>query len=133
MKVFYKTIITVLIVFPLSVSSIICCCLKEALAAAEGHSATCHEHTNKSNPGHKSHQSHECQCLKVLSDKTNNDFAVRLTSSHYYEAFLKEGKMSVRFFNDALLNNTSLFTDRPPPILASAPIPIYLKIFFLRI
>ena len=129
----HKISITVLLVFPFLLSSIMCCCLKKALAASGGGVPSCHEHANKADAGHKSQRSHDCQCLKVLSDKPNNDFAIQLIPAHYYGAFLKDGKMLARFFHDALLDNTSLFSDRPPPILISASIPVYLKISVLRI
>ena len=133
MNNFYKFIITVLIAFSLSLSSIMCCCLKEALASTAEHSASCHVPTDKANSGHKSQKMHDCQCLKVLSDKTNNDFAIQYFSSPYYEGYIKDGKTLGRFFNYELLNYASLCGDRPPPILSAASIPIYLKISILRI
>ena len=133
MNKFFKTTITILIVLPLSLSSILCCCLKEALAQTGGHSVSCHDHSHKANPGHNSQKAQECQCLKVLSNKTNNDFAIQTISSADYAGFLKDGKILGALFHNTVFNNTALIGDRPPPFLTAAPIPIYLKISIFRI
>src|SRR5207249_5613864 len=112
-----KIVISILVISPLLLSSIMCCCLKEVLANTVGHPASCHGQASKAEPGHRSHKAHECLCFKVQSDEPGNVFAIQSISSHYYEGLLKDGKMLVRYFNDALFNEVSLSIDRPPPFL----------------
>ena len=133
MKKPYKIIVAFLVILPLSLSLIMCCCLEEVFAATTYHSEYCHDQSSTADHQNNSHRSHECMCQRIMNNDVGNSFDVQLVSSYFYKGLLKNGTILAPLFDDSLLNFASLLADRSPPSLMESSIPIYLKISVLRI
>ena len=130
MKDQFKIMVVIILalVIPLSV---ICCCFHKSLAKniqpSPGH---CHSsHSAQKDPSAPD----DCRCLKNL-DLGSRPYEVYQTQA--YSLYKHLSGNIVKLFADlpdVILFSFSSFPNRPPPRLAAAGQPIYLKLSVLRI
>ena len=138
MKKLFKIIISLTLIFVFSSTLIFCCAFQDAQASAVDHcdhdqAEHGHDQSEKADHQHDSHSSHDCMCQQTFIADFIKSFNIRFVSSHVFNKFLKDAMVIGRSFNPASLSQTTLLTDRSPPLLAAAVVPIYLKISNLRI
>ncbi len=138
MKNFYKIIISLTIIFTFSSTLIFCCAFEEARASTIEHCdhdqpEHAHDPSEKADHQHDSHSSHDCMCQKTFVADFSKSFNADSASTHLFTKFFKNDVMLGRSFNAALLSQSSLLSDRSPPLFAAVSIPLYLKNSNLRL
>ena len=138
MKNYFKIIISLTVIFAFTSTLILCCAFVEALASTLFHcdhdqAEHGHDQSEKADHEHDSHSSHDCMCQKAFIADFSKFFNTGLASFHLLKRFLNDDMVPGFSFNSVLLSQATLLSDRSPPLLASASIPIYLKISNLRL
>ena len=122
--------LVVLLVIPIALSSVFCCCLHHVFSSFSGEkSSSSHCHSPASAPS-SSGQDHKCSCQKIIGSEGQKS-TVRME-------LLENGFSKFRTSDSHVPENiakirTAFFMDTAPPGGAYPEIPRFLKILNIRI
>ncbi len=129
-----KKIVSSIIILPLLIVPLFCCCFNQASAATVGE-----EHCQDSKDSHavdhdksKSTHSHSCDCSQILST-TGDNLNAAIHSDISFQHKLSFETTSIESFSFSSLKGSMRLAYSGPPIGASSAVPLYTLYHSLRI